>query len=172
MRFHTVIRAQPNSAHYALAELETQKDLTLVTQNVDGLHRRAGSIQVLELHGNITRSRCERCQHLDKLPEGFSVPPQCSSCGHRARPNVVWFGEALPRQVFKEAVTAFYQAELALIMGTSAVVEPAASLARLAKEQGAYLLEINPQLTPLSQLADCSLAVPAVQGMKLLRGEA
>ncbi len=171
MRFHTVLRAEPNSAHYALAELEKTKDLILVSQNVDGLHKRAGSSRILELHGNITLSRCERCLHLDELKENFSLPPFCSRCHARARPNVVWFGEALPQAIFGQAVEAFHNAELALVIGTSAVVEPAASLALLAKEQGAYLIEINPEPTPLSPLVNFSLMTTASQGMQLLLGK-
>jgi NAD-dependent deacetylase len=89
MRLEMVSQAQPNQAHYLLAELEKQKNLRLVTQNVDGLHARARSENILELHGNITYSRCERCGHVDKLYLGFSIPPKCSRCHARARPNVV-----------------------------------------------------------------------------------
>jgi NAD-dependent deacetylase len=94
MRFTTVMKAEPNAAHYALAKLAKEKTLTLVTQNVDGLHERAGS-SVLELHGNITKSRCERCKHLDTLTLDFEIPPLCSRCGSRMRPNVVWFGSCV-----------------------------------------------------------------------------
>ncbi len=168
MRFETVSKAKPNQAHLALATLEKQKDLTLVTQNVDGLHQRAGSKNVLELHGNITHSRCEQCGHLDKLQLGFNVPPQCSKCYSRARPNVVWFGETLPAKIFEQAVHVFNTAEVALVIGTSAVVEPAASLGLLAKQQGAYVIEINPQQTPLSAQVDFSLQTKATQGLQLL----
>lgn len=168
MRLNSVLSAEPNSAHYALAALEKSKNLTLVTQNVDGLHRRAGSKQILELHGNISCCRCERCSQLDILKENFSVPPHCSRCQSRARPNVVWFGEALPETTFRQAVKAFHEAELALVIGTSAIVEPAASLARLAKQQGAYLIEINLEPTPLSPLADLSLHSTASEGMQRL----
>ena len=165
MRLNTVLAAEPNEAHKVLAELEQTKVLTLVTQNVDGLHRRAGSKGVLELHGDLTRSRCEACGHLDTLKADFAPPPSCSVCASRARPNVVWFGERLPQAVFNKAVNAFASAEVALIIGTSGVVEPAASLARLAKETGAAVIEINPETTPLSELADFSLRATAVEGM-------
>ena len=168
MRFETVMKAQPNKAHILLAELEEQKDVTLVTQNVDGLHHRASSKNILELHGNITHSRCEKCGHLDTLQLGFAIPPRCSRCFSRARPNVVWFGEALPAQIFEQAVNAFSQADVALIIGTSAVVEPAASLGRLAKQHGAYVIEINPQRTPLSAYADWSLQKTASEGLTKL----
>lgn len=168
MRFETVSKAQPNRAHELLAALERNKTLTLVTQNVDGLHKRAGSKNVLELHGNLYQSRCERCATLDPLSLNFDIPPHCSNCGGRARPNVVWFGEALPQDTFQRAIYAFAEADLALIIGTSGVVEPAASLARLAKEQGAYVIEINPEQTPLSRVSDTSLEMTASQGMMAL----
>ena len=165
MRLNTVLAAEPNDAHRLLAGLESR--LTLVTQNVDGLHARAGSAP-LELHGNITHSRCERCEHLDKLEPDFEPPPFCSLCGNRARPNVVWFGEGLPQATFAKSVHAFASAEVALIIGTSGVVEPAASLARLAKSEGAFVIEINPEPTPLSNVADLSLRMSAVTGLRWL----
>ena len=168
MRFHTVTKAQPNDAHYLLSRLEQKTPLTLVTQNVDDLHKRAGSSNVLELHGNITVSRCESCGYLDKLEDNFSIPPECSKCRNRARPNVVWFGEALPQELFYDAVNAFAKTDLALIIGTSALVEPAASLAGLAKQEGAFVININPQETPLSDIADLSLKTTASQGLKEL----
>lgn len=169
-RFERVAEARPNPAHYALAALQRRvAHCTLVTQNVDGLLQRAGA-RVLELHGNLTQSRCERCGHLDPLTVGFAIPPYCSRCGHRARPNVVWFGELLPEAVWDEAVAAFAEAEVALIVGTSGVVEPAAGLARLAKAAGAYLVEVNPEATALSHLADLSLHLGAVEGLTKLLG--
>ena len=169
-RLSAVSAARPNPAHLALADLASRTSLTLVTQNVDGLHERAGSRGVLELHGNITHSRCERCAHLDKLSPDFSVPPHCLRCGNRARPNVVWFGESLPGAIFEAATDAFAAAEVALVIGTSGVVEPAAGLARLAKNTGAYLIEVNPEPTPLSAVADSSLRLSAAEGVpKLLQ---
>ena len=168
MRFETVANAHPNRAHELLAKLEQSKKLTLVTQNVDGLHKRAGSENILELHGNLYQSCCERCGNLDALASDFEIPPHCSQCSNRARPNVVWFGETLPQETFQKAIHAFAEADLALIIGTSGVVEPAASLARLAKEQGAYVIEINPDRTPLSYVADTSLQMSASEGMTAL----
>jgi NAD-dependent deacetylase len=170
MRFETVMKAKPNAAHYALVELAREKELTLATQNVDGLHERSGSENVLELHGNITKSRCERCNHLDTLKSGGDAIAMCSRCRCRARPNVVWFGEALPQEVFQKAVNAFAGCDAALIIGTSGVVEPAASLARLAKQQGAFVIEINLTETPLSFVADLSLRTSASEGMAELLG--
>ena len=168
MRLQAVLTAEPNHAHQALASLAATKNLTLVTQNVDGLHARAGSERVLELHGNLTQSRCERCGRLDKLEADFALPPHCSACGSRARPNVVWFGETLPQATFQVAIDAFASAEVALVIGTSATVEPAASLARLAKQQGAYVIEINLEATPLTYIADTSLFTAASAGLAAL----
>ena len=176
MRTNTVLQAEPNDAHRALVKLAQDKQLTLVTQNVDGLHQRAvetsqnleANLEVLELHGNITHRRCETCKYLDKLAANFEHPPKCSQCQNRARPNVVWFGESLPQDVFQKAIQAFETCDLALIIGTSAVVEPAASLGRLAASKNAYVIEINPTPTPLSSVADCVLSVGAVEGMNLL----
>lgn len=172
MRFHIIAEVEPNAAHVALAELETRTDdFTLVTQNVDGLHERAGSQNLYELHGNLTKSRCEACGYLESLEPDFPLPPHCSRCGARARPNVVWFGEMLPQDAFQAGIDAFGRAEVALIIGTSAVVEPAASLGRLAAREGAFVIEINPEQTPLTPFATVSLRADAVTGMKQLLGD-
>jgi NAD-dependent deacetylase len=161
-RIAKVREARPNPAHQALAELERRVlerggEFLLVTQNVDGLHARAGSRNLVELHGNILRARCEACGHRFPLPEAFTPPPSCPRCGHRARPDVVWFGEFLPEGAWEWAVRAFSQADVALVIGTSAEVEPAASLGRIAYASGAYLVEVNPEPTPLTPLAHLSL---------------
>lgn len=172
MRFETVAAASPNGAHLSLAALERRTpDFTFVTQNVDGLHERAGSRGVLEFHGNLTRSRCEACGQLDALVPGFSIPPHCSVCGSRARPGVVWFGEALPGETFERALAAFSNADVALVIGTSSLVEPAASLGRLAAQAGAWLVEINPEVTPLTPYADLSIRADAVAGLTELLGK-
>ena len=174
MRYAQVMVAEPNLAHRLLAELEREKgdDFLLVTQNVDGLHQRAGSRRVIELHGNITRARCERCGHRQKLPPPveFTPPPVCERCGSRMRPDVVWFGEFLDAGLLASAERAFMTAEVALIIGTSAVVEPAASLGRMARSAGVFLIEVNPETTPLTPLADLSLRDPATKGLEKLLG--
>jgi NAD-dependent deacetylase len=171
-RYQNVMQAQPNRAHTLLALLEQQigEGFLLVTQNVDSLHSRAGSQRLVELHGNIARGRCERCGERFPLPDpaSFVPPPYCPSCKARGRPDVVWFGEPLPAGSFEQAWRAFSEAEVALVIGTSAEVEPAASLGRLAYSSGAYLIEINPNPTPLSSQADCSLRMGAVEGMEAL----
>ncbi len=153
---------RPNQAHSSLAELERRcEDLTIITQNVDGLHRLAGSRNVLELHGNIWLVRCTECE---KVTENREVPieilPHCE-CGAVLRPHIVWFGESLPADVFDNAVRASESADLMMVIGTSGVVQPAASLATLAKRSGAYLVEINPESTPLSLEMDAVICASA-----------
>jgi NAD-dependent deacetylase len=170
-RFTTCAEAVPNVAHLALAKLEARQNLTLVTQNVDRLHQRAGSEKILELHGNIVSARCESCTTIQNLEPNFTAPPICPTCGSRMRPNVVWFGELLAPQILEAAWTAFMTCDVALVIGTSSVVEPAASLGRLAKENGACLIEINPEVTPLSKFADLRISSSAVKGLGALLGE-
>lgn len=169
-RFATCSSAEPNAAHTALAQLEQTKHLTLVTQNVDRLHQRAGSNNVLELHGNIVTARCEACHAIQDLEPKFTPPPTCKKCGSRMRPNVVWFGEMLPRHTLEAAWQAFEACDVALVIGTSSVVEPAASLGRVARENGACLIEVNPEVTPLSKYADLRVSSSAVKGLEALTG--
>lgn len=157
-------KVQPNPGHYALAELEERcAQFTLITQNIDGLHARAGSLNILELHGNIWRMRCSRegTTTMDERAPLPEMPPRCSACGELLRPDVVWFGEALPETVIRDAYEVASQVDLFMVIGTSAVVQPAASLPLLAKQAGAYLIEVNLEETPLSQIVDQSLFGPA-----------
>jgi NAD-dependent deacetylase len=170
-RFATCSSAQPNAAHFALANLEKTQSVTLVTQNVDQLHQRSGSQNVLELHGNIVMARCESCAALQNLEPNFIPPPICNKCGSRMRPNVVWFGENLPRLTLEQSWAAFETCNVALVIGTSNVVEPAASLGRIAKDNGAFLIEINPEITPLSKYTDLRVSSSAVKGLKALLEE-
>ncbi len=163
-RRRLVQQAQPNPAHKALAHLEQRiPDFTLITQNVDGLHQRAGSRRVIELHGNLMRTVCAAHRHpvtqWDPVPEG--EVPRCPQCGSLLRPDVVWFGEALPAEALEAATRAARQAEVMLVVGTSGLVYPAAALPSLAAAQGAYLVEVNPQETALSALMDAVLRGPA-----------
>jgi NAD-dependent deacetylase len=151
---------KPNAGHYALVELERRvKEFTLVTQNVDNLHRRAGSKSVVELHGNIERSYCIDCgatvEELDI--DSLTKAPRCVQCGGLVRPDVVWFGEMLPVEAFSRAEQAARHCDLFLCIGTSAVVYPAASLPYTAFDQGAFVVEINRELTELSTRAHESL---------------
>jgi NAD-dependent deacetylase len=164
-----VAACRPNAAHETLAEMEAAfADFVLITQNVDGLHRLAGSRNVLELHGNIWRMRCTRgCRpnwedRQAPLPE---IPPRCPDCGALARPDVVWFGESLPRRELEAAFEAARRCQVMLVVGTSAVVQPAASLPVVALEQGSHVVEMNPQSTPLSGLVDEVVRAPAAQAL-------
>ncbi len=148
---------EPNAGHRALAELEARiGDFTLVTQNVDSLHFRAGSRNVLELHGNLREARCNRCAARRPLEPGVRVAGLAPACGGCFRPDIVWFGEALPEDVWKAAVAAAARADVLLVVGTSGQVQPAASLATLAPE-GALVVEVNPETTPLSSYAQVTL---------------
>lgn len=153
-------KVQPNPGHFAIAEMERLKDnFTLVTQNVDGLHKMAGAEKILELHGNIYRNKCSSCNriHEEELEIDPDNIPICDHCGGKLRPDVVWFGEMLDRVIIETAFRVSEQAELFFSVGTSAIVHPAASLPMAAKQRGAILVEINPEETPLSYMADFSI---------------
>lgn len=157
-----VREAQPNPGHIALAQFEREvPHFTLITQNVDGLHRRAGSSAVVELHGNIERVKCSREGTIvTSWAEGDDVPC-CSSCGAYLRPDVVWFGEMLPAGALQTAQKAAESCDLFLSVGTSGLVEPAASLPFVALAAGATVVEINPDPTPLTRYASHTLRGPA-----------
>ena len=152
-----VAEVVPNAGHFALAELQRSRPLTLITQNVDGLPQQAGSRDVIELHGNIRRVKCFDHGHAaQQWNEGGDVP-RCGQCGSLLRPDVVWFGEMLPQDALSRAIAAAAGCDVFLSVGTSSVVEPAASLALRAKDNGAKVIEVNPEATPLSSLADISI---------------
>ncbi|MDQ3911237.1 MAG: NAD-dependent deacylase [Actinomycetota bacterium] len=153
-----VAEAEPNPGHEALAGLESRiPGFTLITQNVDGLHQKAGSRRVIELHGNIMRSKCSAEGVIVEEYENEETPPRCPRCGAFLRPDVVWFGEMLPFEALTEASEAAGGCELLLSIGTSSLVYPAAALPREALENGATLVEINPTGTPLTPLVDFAL---------------
>ncbi len=160
----TIISAVvPNPGHIALANMEELfPRFTVVTQNIDNLHRRAGSKRIFELHGNIERSYCMQCAKAFPdvvAPEKGGIP-RCA-CGGTIRPDVVWFGEMLPEDEWEGSVAASSKADVFFSIGTSAVVYPAASLPLLAKRSGALLVEINPDPTPLTDQADWFLQGPS-----------
>jgi NAD-dependent deacetylase len=161
-----IASCEPNAAHRALAEMEAElPDFMLITQNVDGLHQSAGSRHALELHGNIWRTRCTGC---GQVTEDYQVPlpqfpPRCPECAALQRPDVVWFGELLSRDVLDAAWAAAERCSLMLVIGTSAVVQPAASLPVVALRNGARLVEVNPVDTPLSAHAHEVLRGPAAE---------
>jgi NAD-dependent deacetylase len=168
-RRRLVSRAEPNPGHAALAALERKlSDFVLITQNVDGLHGRAGSRNVTELHGNILRSKCSLEGTTVEDYEKAEAPPPCPRCGAPLRPDVVWFGEALPAGAFERAADAARLCELFLSVGTSSLVYPAAGLPFEALENGATLVEINPEETPLTAHADHVLRGRAGEGLPRL----
>lgn len=160
-RLGAMEEAEPNAGHSALAQLEqTAMQLTLVTQNIDDLHERAGNQHVLHIHGRITRFRCNLCasEHpLEPTDRTQDEPPTCSVCGNQVRPDVVWFGENLPGRVLDAAWRAAERCDLMLVVGTSGVVYPAAQLPLVAKQQGATVIDVNPDCTPISEIADIFL---------------
>jgi len=169
-RRERVAAAQPNAGHLALAQLERRVPaFALITQNVDGLHQRAGSRIVIELHGNITRVKCSReGTTVERWDETAPGVPRCPVCGALLRPDVVWFEEPLPESALAAAQHAAERCDVMLVVGTSAEVYPAAALPASAKATGATVVEINPNSTPLSGEADFVLAGPAGQVLPAL----
>lgn len=154
-----IAAVEPNPGHYALVALEQRcRDFTLITQNVDGLHARAGSRDIAYLHGDIWTLRCLACQQSvrDLSPHLDSLPPRCP-CGGMQRPGVVWFGESLPAGAWQRAEEAARRAEIFLVIGTSAVVVPAADLISLARRNGAKVVEVNAGETRITASVDLSL---------------
>ena len=154
-----IANANPNPAHLAIAEMERMfPDFLLITQNVDGLHRRAGNTKIIEIHGNLWHMRCTaegtvREDYRVPLPE---IPPMCT-CGALLRPHVVWFGESLDQEDLAQSYQRIGDCDMLLIVGTSGVVQPVASFPLLAKREGAFVVEVNKDATPLSSVVDESL---------------
>lgn len=159
-----ISRCRPNPAHKTLARWQGRVErLTLATQNIDALHAAAGSRGVLELHGNIWRARCVACggREDQRGQTGGGRPPVCRACGEWMRPDVVLFGEMLPVGVWEEAAGRAGECDVCLVVGTSAIVYPAAGLPVAARRAGAFLVEVNPEPTPLSEICDATLRGPA-----------
>jgi NAD-dependent deacetylase len=169
-RREVLSKAKPNPAHAALAEWESEcEEFTVITQNVDGLHRAAGSMDVVELHGNITISRCLSCdQEMLEQPTRWEGKVPLCSCGGRLRPGVVWFGEMLPEDAIARAIHAAETCDMFISIGTSTVVYPAASLPMIAAEHGAYTVEVNPDETPFSRYANLIMREPAGEAVPRL----
>lgn len=175
-----VMQAAPNPGHLAVARLQQALGAQVVTQNVDDLHERAGSRDVVHLHGSLFATRCFDCGRPavpDPILEGLDAiggegareaPPACVACGGPCRPGVVWFGEPLPADAWERACEALAACELLVVVGTSGLVQPAASLPRLAREAGARVVEINPVESAVSALAHESLRMGAGEGMRVL----
>lgn len=150
-RRKNIFQAQPNPGHKAIAELEKYAQVTVLTQNIDGLHQKSGSSKVLELHGSIVKIKCSVCNYKEEiLAEISSLPPLCR-CGNTLRPDVVWFGEPLPQDVWQNAIDFASQCDLMIIAGTSLVVSPANTLPLYARRNNATLIEINPENTEMSE---------------------
>lgn len=162
-RHYLVGGVQPNDGHRAIAEWQNHADVTVVTQNVDDLHERAGSARVHHLHGSLFEFRCARCgsryeQQLPVMTEAaIEVEPPVCHCGGLIRPDIVWFGEALPQGPWRHAVEATENADVVVVVGTSSIVYPAAGLPELAISRGTPVIEVNPEPTPLSSSATLSL---------------
>jgi len=156
MRREKVREVEPNPGHYALVDMARHiPDFSLITQNVDNLHRKAGSPRVIELHGNLQRVRCSSCgQQVETWNEADEDVPRCEACGGLLRPDVVWFGESLPRAELESAVEAARTCHVFFSIGTSGLVQPAASLAYAARNRGALVVEINAEPTPLTAKVD------------------
>lgn len=149
-RRSNIFSASPNSGHKAIADLEKYTDIVVLTQNIDGLHKRAGSTNVLELHGSIITIKCSVCSFREEiLSELTEIPPKCS-CGNILRPDVVWFGEPLPQKVWEKALTHAGTCDVMIIVGTSLVVSPANTLPLYAEQNHSLMIEVNPEETPMS----------------------
>jgi NAD-dependent deacetylase len=162
-RHHMMDAVEPNNGHRAVAAWQDYADVHVVTQNVDNLHERAGSRNVYHLHGSLFEFRCAACGGqfegvVPEMPEPVESvdPPQCP-CGGLIRPNVVWFGEALPEDAWQRSVAAVNGADVVIVVGTSSIVYPAAGLPELALANGTAVVEVNPERTPLSDAATVSL---------------
>lgn len=153
-RRSNIFSVEPNQGHKAVAELEKYTKVVVLTQNIDGLHQKAGSSEVLELHGSIVKIKCSVCNFREEIMTEFSeIPPLCK-CGNILRPDVVWFGESLPQDVLQKAMVYAGQCDLMVIAGTSLVVSPANTLPIYAKQNDAVLVEINPKETEMSSEMD------------------
>ena len=162
-RRELVRQAEPNPGHFALARLEQRlPQFTLVTQNVDGLHQRAGSVHVIEYHGSLLRDRCSAEGTVaPRSPVSITGLPECGRCGELLRPDVVWFGEPIPRAALLQADVAAGDCDVFIAVGTAAAVYPAAGLAERARRGGATLIEVNVEATELSPLVDVALRGPS-----------
>ncbi len=170
-RRQAALECQPNPGHIALARLEQDRPdgTVVVTQNVDGLHRRAGSQNVIEVHGSLFRTQCTRCGYaIPDDPTPYTQTPKCPECASSLRPGVVWFGEMLPAGPIDAAIRAAAECDVMLVIGTSAVVYPIADLPLQAKRHGARLVEVNPSDTPLTPICDFVLPLPGGEALPRL----
>ena len=170
LRFHelrrkAVLECQPHAGHSAIGKLEkTHPEVTVVTQNIDGMHQRAGSENVMELHGSLWRLRCSIHGITEDIGEKYKSY-KCKHCDNWLRPDITWFGDMLDEFVINEAVSAFRKCDLFISVGTSGVVYPAAGFPRIAKEYGAKCIEINPEQTEMSSIYDISIQSTAGEAL-------
>ena len=169
-RRQNILNASPNPGHLAIVELEKYKNISVLTQNIDGLHQRAGSSSVYELHGSIITIKCTVCDFKNKITSGFlQLPPLCK-CGNILRPDVVWFGEALPQDVWESAMIQASTCDAMIVVGTSLEVSPANLLPVYAKQNGAMVIEVNVEQTHMSSSMDLSLRTSAAKALPELVG--
>ena len=164
-RRQNILNAKPNPGHDTIAELEKYRKVSVLTQNIDGLHQRAGSKNVYELHGSIITIKCTVCDFRDKITSSFSTLPPMCKCGNMLRPDVVWFGEALPQDVWESAIVEASTCDTMIIVGTSLAVSPANLLPVYAKQNGATMIEVNIEKTQMSSQMDLSLQEPAAKAL-------
>ena len=164
-RRRNILTADPNDGHLAIAKLEKTRRVHVLTQNIDGLHQRAGSTMVHELHGSIIRIRCTKCDFKDTITEVFPCLPPICKCKNILRPDVVWFGEALPQDVWQAAIGHAASCDVMVIVGTSLSVSPANLLPAYAKQNGAALIEINPERTQMTSHMDLSVRSTAAKAL-------
>ena len=161
-RRKNIFSAEPNLGHKTIVELEKFVKIIVLTQNIDGLHQRAGSTEVLELHGSIVKIKCTVCDFKSEILTEFTqIPPLCK-CGNVLRPDVVWFGESLPQEIWQQAVTHASKCDVMIVVGTSLAVSPANTLPIYAKQNNATLIEINPEETIMSSDMNLSIRSPSV----------
>jgi len=160
-----ILDVKPNEGHFAISQMEEFKDVVVLTQHIDALHQRSGSTNVLELHGSIIRIKCTVCDFIDNITENFeSLPPKCK-CGSMLRPDVVWFGEPLPQNIWQSAIKEASVCDVMVIVGTSLVVSPANTLHVYAKQNGAILIEVNPEKTVMSNDMDLSIQATSANAL-------
>jgi NAD-dependent deacetylase len=164
-RRQNILNASPNPGHIAIAELEKYRQVSVLTQNIDGLHQRAGSTNVYELHGSIITIKCTVCDFKNKITSGFlQIPPLCK-CGNILRPDVVWFSEALRQDVWESAMIQASACDVMIVVGTSLEVSPANLLPVYAKQNGAMIIEVNVEKTHMSSSMDLSLMASAAKAL-------
>jgi len=172
-RMNLILKAKPHEGYYILADWERRGIVnSIISQNVDGLHYRAGSKSVIELHGNIFRVKCIKCRYKGEIREVPSeIPPKCPICGSYLRPDVVWFGEPLDADIVSKAYSLSINSDLFFVIGTSGIVYPAAELPYIAKQNGAVIVEINIEKTPISRYADYILSMKASEALSAINSE-